>query len=353
MQYRKLGNSGISVSNLTLGTMGFGTETEQTEAFAIIDAFFEAGGNMLDTADVYGGGASEELLGRWLADRPKDVTDRVVLATKARFQTGKDLNDVGISRRHLARALDASLRRLRVEAIDLYQMHGWDALTPVEETLTFLDSAVRSGKIHYVGLSNFTGWQLQLTLSTAKAMGLQVPVTLQQKYSLTAREIEYEVIPAALHNGVGLLPWSPLASGFLSGKYTRGLGAGGDTRLGSDNAMMRHIGKDLFAEERNWKILDVVQQIAAETGVNASQVALSWISNRLSVASTIIGARTMAQFRDNLPAADLRLSEDATARLDEVSAPAPDDYPYGMFGVLQRHRYIDSSEPALRELPPA
>lgn len=222
MKYSKLGNSGLSVSNLTLGTMGFGTETGEPEAFAIIDAFLEAGGNMLDTADVYGGGASEELLGRWFASRPTALTDRVVIATKARFGTGKDINEVGTSRRHLSRALDASLRRLGVEAIDLYQMHGWDPLTPVEETLTFLDAAVRAGKIHYAGLSNFTGWQLQLAVSTAKAMGLQLPVTLQQKYSLTSREIEYEVIPAALHNEIGLLPWSPLASGFLSGKYTRG-----------------------------------------------------------------------------------------------------------------------------------
>ena len=214
--------------------MGFGTETPEDEAFAIIDAFLEAGGNMLDTADVYGGGASEELLGRWRSSRPDDLTDRVVLATKARFGTGKDVNDAGTSRRHLDRALNTSLRRLGVEAIDLYQMHGWDPLTPVEETLSFLDAAVRAGKIHYVGLSNFTGWQLQLVLSTAKAMGLHVPVTLQQQYSLASREIEYEVIPAALHNNIGLLPWSPLASGFLSGKYRRTVDAGADTRLGSE-----------------------------------------------------------------------------------------------------------------------
>lgn len=351
MQYRRLGNSGLSVSNLTLGTMGFGTETPEDEAFAIIDAFIEAGGNMLDTADVYGGGASEELLGRWRSSRPADLANRVVFATKARFGTGKDVNDAGISRRHLDRALNTSLRRLGVEAIDLYQMHGWDPLTPVEETLTFLDAAVGAGKIHYVGLSNFTGWQLQLVLSTAKAMGLQVPVTLQQQYSLASREIEYEVIPAALHNDIGLLPWSPLASGFLSGKYGKGGDAGGDTRFGSGNAMFRHIGNDLFASESNWKTLEVVKQIASEIGVTPSTVALSWVTNRPSVTSTIIGARTMKQFEENLPAADLRLDEQATARLDDVSAPTPNDYPYGLFGTLQRHRYIDSSDQALRELP--
>jgi aryl-alcohol dehydrogenase-like predicted oxidoreductase len=353
MKYRKLGNSGVSVSNLALGTMGFGTETPEPEAFAIIDAYVGAGGNMLDTADVYGAGASEELLGRWRASRPADVTNSVIFASKARFGTGPAVNDVGTSRRHLSRALDTSLRRIGVEAIDLYQMHGWDELTPVEETLTFLDAAVRAGKINYIGLSNFTGWQLQLVFSTAKAMGLQLPITLQQQYSLASREIEYEVIPAALHNHMGLLPWSPLASGFLSGKYTRKKEAESDTRFGSDSAMFRHIGKDLFTSDRNWAILDVVREIAGEIGASVSQVALSWVSNRPGVSASIIGARTMVQLNDNLAGADLALSADAATRLDEVSANTPNDYPYGLFGRLQRHRYIDSSDQALRELPPA
>lgn len=353
MQQRKLGNSGVSVSNLALGTMGFGTETPEAEAFAIIDAYVEAGGNMLDTADVYGSGASEELLGRWRSSRSADVTDTILIASKARFGTGPDMNDVGTSRRHLSRALNTSLKRIGVEAIDLYQMHGWDPLTPVEETLTFLDAAVRAGKIHYIGLSNFTGWQLQLVLSTAKDVGLQLPITLQQQYSLASREIEYEVIPAALHNSIGLLPWSPLASGFLTGKYTRNEAAAPDTRFASDSAMMRHIGKDLVTSNRNWAILDVVREIAGEIGASVSQVALSWVTNRPSVSASIIGARTMAQLEDNLAAADLVLSADATTRLDTVSANTPNDYPYGLFGVLQRHRYIDSSDQALRELPPA
>ena len=214
MKYRTLANTGTVVSNLALGAMDFGAATEEDDAFAILDRFVEAGGNLVDTANVYGGGASEELLGRWFASRPADVTDRVVLATKARFGTGPDVNENGTGRRNLDRALTASLRRLGLEKVDLYQMHGWDPLTPIEETLRFLDDAVRAGKIHYIGLSNFTGWQMQLTLSTASALGLQLPVTLQQQYSLTCREIEYEVIPAVLHNHIGLLPWSPLASGF-------------------------------------------------------------------------------------------------------------------------------------------
>lgn len=350
MKYRKLGSSGLSVSNLTLGTMGFGTETPEAEAFSILDAFLDTGGNMIDTADVYGGGASETLIGRWLTSRSTSVTDRVVIATKARFGTGPDVNDVGSSRRHLDRSLNTSLSRLGVESIDLYQMHGWDPLTPVEETLTFLDAAVRSGKIHYVGLSNFTGWQLQLTISTARAMGLQLPITLQQQYSLACREIEYEVIPAAIYNGIGLLPWSPLAHGFLTGKFTRGAKAGSDCRLGSDNAMFGHIGKELFGTERNWATIEVVRQIAEQIGATPSQVALSWVTDRAAVTSTIIGARTMDQFKDNIAAAELNLDAEAVSKLDAVSAPTPDDYPYGRFGTLQRARYIDSSDQALREL---
>lgn len=350
MKYGRLGQSGVSVANLTLGTMGFGTETPEPEAFAILDAYIEAGGNMLDTADVYGGGASEELLGRWRASRPADVTDKVLFATKARFGTGPSVNDAGSSRRHLDRALHTSLKRLGVDAIDLFQMHGWDPLTPIEETLSSLDAFVRAGKIRYIGLSNFTGWQLQLAVSTAKAMGLQMPVTLQQQYSLACREIEYEVVPGALYNGIGLLPWSPLAAGFLAGKYKRAAKPEGG-RLSSDKPMTKHIANSFLDSDRNWDTLDAVKDIAATVGATPSQVALSWLTIKPVVASTIIGARTMAQLVDNLAAADLELDGGAIIRLDSVSAPTPDDYPYGLFGVLQRHRYIDSSEQALRELP--
>lgn len=349
MKYRKLGNSGLSVSNLILGTMGFGTETPEKEAFSILDAFLEAGGNAIDTSDVYGKGASEELLGRWRASRA-DATSRLVIATKARFGTGPDVNDVGSSRPHLHRALQTSLRRLGVETIDLYQMHGWDPLTPVEETLTFLDAAVCAGKIHYIGLSNFTGWQLQLVLSTAKAMGLQMPITLQQQYNLIYREVEYEVVPAALHNDIGLLPWSPLAAGFLSGKYVRGTNSGDGGRLASDNPMTQHQAKQIHNDDKKWATLDAVRDIAKQTGATPSQVALSWITNQPSVTAPVIGARTMAQLQDNLAAADLVLDAEMTAKLSAVSSPLPDDYPYGRFGELQRKRYIDSSDQGLREL---
>ena len=342
--------TGTIVSNLALGAMGFGTETADADAFAILDRFVEADGNLLDTANVYGGGASEQVLGRWFASRPTDVTDRVVLATKARFATGPDTNDNGSSRRSLDRALTASLRRLGRDSIDLYQLHAWDPLTPVEETLRFLDDAVRAGKVHCIGLSNVTGWQLQLIVSTATAMGLHVPVSLQPQYRLVSRELELEIVPAARHNGIGLLPWSPLASGFLTGKYQRGERAGGDTRAGSGSAMFDHIFDDLARKEQNWATLDVVRDIATERGVLPSQIALSWVADRPGVVAPIIGARTLQQLEQNLVAGDLVLSEDETARLDRVSAPTPNDYPYGPFGAKQRDRYIDSSDAVIGEL---
>ncbi|KQS54777.1 dehydratase [Geodermatophilus sp. Leaf369] len=350
MQYRLLPGTGIAVSNLALGTMGFGTETEEDEAFAILDRFVEAEGNLVDTANVYGAGASEELLGRWFASRPAEVTDRVVLATKARFGTGPDTNEAGTSRRNLTRALDASLRRLGRDTVDLYQLHGWDPLTPIEVTLRALHDAVRAGKVLHIGLSNFTGWQVQLAVSTARASGLAVPVTLQPQYSLVSREIEYEIVPAALHNGLGLLPWSPLASGFLSGKYRKGEQAGTDTRAGAGNPMNEHIFSDLAAKDQNWATLDVVREVAAAHDVSPGQVAYSWVTNRPGVTAPITGARTLHQLEQNLVAGDLTLSAEETARLDEVSAPTPNDYPYGPFGTKQRERYLDSSDQAIGEL---
>jgi aryl-alcohol dehydrogenase-like predicted oxidoreductase len=350
MKYRTLASTGTSVSNLALGAMGFGTETEESEAFAILDRFVEAGGNLVDTANVYGGGESEKLIGRWFADRPADVTDRVVLGTKVRFGTGPDANEAGTGRRNLDCALTASLRRLGREDVDLYQLHGWDPLTPIEETLGFLDDAVHAGKIHYIGLSNFTGWQLQLALSTAKALGLQVPVTLQPQYSLVCREIEYEVVPAALHNHIGLLPWSPLASGFLTGKYEQGAKPPSGARMGSGNPFSDRTFRLLAAKDQNWATLDAIRDIAKSIGATPSQVALSWLTNRPAVTAPIIGAKSLKHLEENLAGADLELDDASTERLDDVSAPTPDDYPYGPFGEKQRGRYVDSSDQVIKEL---
>src|ERR1700712_3034722 len=234
MRYRTLGNSGCSVSELCLGTMTFGAETDQSGAHAQLDRFVEAGGNLVDTADVYSAGVSEEIIGRWLADRSTEVTEPVVLATKGRFPMGTDPNGAGLSSRHLTRALDASLRRLGRESVDLYQVHAWDPWTPLPETLRTLDGFVRSGKIRYYGLSNFTGWQLTKAVHLARPLNLAEPGTLQPQYSLIVREIEWEIVPAVLDAGMGMLPWSPLGGGYLSGKYRRDERPTGQTRLGEN-----------------------------------------------------------------------------------------------------------------------
>ncbi len=345
MEYRKLGNSGALVSTLALGTMNFGTpETPEAEAFTQLDAFIEAGGNLIDSADVYNGGVAEETVGRWLTARPREVTDRAVIATKGRTRTGTDVNDAGTSRRHLDRALDTSLRRLGTDTIDLYQLHAWDPLTPIEETLAFLDSAVRAGKIRYAGLSNFTGWQLQLAVSTAQASGYPVPVTLQAQYNLITRETEWEMIPAALHNGLGILSWSPLASGFLTGKYSRGETRPTDTRAGQDHALYQYTSSNYENSDRTWNAVDAVERVAKETGLSPVQVALGWVTSQPGVTSAIVGARNTQQLAGNLAAADLRLDADALATLDAASDPKPAPYPYGPFGSAQRDRVADGPE---------
>src|SRR3954453_9846783 len=214
--------------------MTFGRETDEEGSHAQLDRFLDAGGTLVDTADVYSGGVSEEIIGRWLAKQSSGVREGVVLATKGRFPMAEGPNGVGLSRRHLADALDGSLRRLGVERVDLYQLHAHDSWTPIEETLRFLDDAVRAGKIHYVGLSNFLGYQLQRAVNVAEFRGLTVPVTLQPQYNLLVREIEWEIVPAAQANGLGLLPWSPLGGGWLTGKYSRGERPAGGTRLRGD-----------------------------------------------------------------------------------------------------------------------
>ncbi len=341
MKLRTLGRSGAAVSSYALGTMTFGTESDEEQAHAQLDAFVEAGGTLVDTADVYSAGASEEIIGRWLAARPRAVTDALVLATKGRFPTGSGANDVGLSRRHLRSALEASLRRLGVEHVDLYQVHSWDPLTPVEETLGFLDDAVRAGKISYAGLSNFTGWQLQRAVDVAEHRGLASrPVTLQPQYNLLAREIEWEIVPAALASGLGLLPWSPLGGGWLTGKYRRDQAPVGATRLGENPNRGVEAYHRRAAAERTWAVVDTVARIAAEQGCSMPAVALSWLHDRPGVTSVILGARTVDQLRENLAAVHVRLSPEQTAELDRVSDPGAADYPYGGPGLEQRSRVL-------------
>ena len=339
MDYRTLGRSGCAVSSVCLGTMTFGTETGQAAAHQQLDQFIDAGGTLVDTADVYSRGASEEIIGRWFASRPAQVTERVVLATKGRFPLGGAPNDAGLSAVHLTRALDASLRRLGRDAVDLYQVHAYDPLTPLEETLRTLDGFVRSGKIRYYGLSNFTGWQLTKTVYLARELNAAPPVTLQPQYSLLAREIEWEIVPAAMDAGLGLLPWSPLGGGWLSGKYRRDERPAGATRLGEDpdRGMEAY---DRRSSDRTWRVIDAVQTVAEDRGASMAEVALAWVTGRPAVSSTILGARTTDQLQTNLRAAGLRLTPDETAVLDAASDPDPVDYPYGKLGVQQRTRSL-------------
>ena len=339
MRYRLLGKSGCAVSELCLGTMTFGAETDEAGSHEQLDLFVEAGGTLVDTADVYSAGVSEEIIGRWLAVRPADVTESVVLATKGRFATDSRPNGNGLSARHLTRALDASLGRLGVDTVDLYQVHAFDPHTPMEETLRTLDGFVRAGKIRYYSLSNFTGWQLTKAVLTARALGLREPVTLQPQYSLIVREIEWEVVPAALDAGMGLLPWSPLGGGWLSGKYTRDQRPTGETRLGEDPGRGMEA-YDRRGSDRTWRIIDAVERVATDRGISMAEVALAWVNNRPAVVSTILGARTTEQLAANLRAADLELTAEEQASLDEASDLAATDYPYGELGIEQRSREL-------------
>ncbi|WP_284979859.1 aldo/keto reductase [Arthrobacter sp. fls2-241-R2A-200] len=340
MHFRTLGNSGAVVSTYALGTMTFGAEATEETSHSILDAYVASGGNFIDTADVYSAGVSEEIIGRWLARRP-DAKDRLVLATKGRFPMGETPNDVGTSRKHLTRALDDSLRRLGVEQIDLYQMHAWDPITPLEETLRFLHDAVSAGKIAYYGFSNFLGWQLTKAVHVAKAHGWSAPVTLQPQYNLLVREIESEIVPASLDANIGLLPWSPLGGGWLSGKYKRDEAPVGATRLGENPSRGMEAWQARNEDPRTWDVIETVEKIAEDHGVSASQVSLAWLADRPAVTSVILGARNLEQLADNLAAADLELTPEETERLTVASEPRVGVYPYGPMAVQQRSRKME------------
>jgi aryl-alcohol dehydrogenase-like predicted oxidoreductase len=340
MHYRTLGNSGATVTEQALGTMTFGAEASEEVSHQLIDAYVAGGGNFLDTADVYSSGVSEEIIGRWLASHPSDAS-QLVIATKGRFPMGLGSNNVGLSRRHLNVALDDSLRRLGVEHIDLYQMHAWDAVTPLEETLRFLDDAVSAGKIGYYGFSNYLGWQLTKAVQLAKAAGFVPPVTLQPQYSLLVRGIEHEIVPAALDANIGLLPWSPLGGGWLSGKYQRDVAPTGATRLGENPQRGMEAWQKRNDNPRTWVIIDAVREIAEAHGASMSQVSLAWLGAQPAVTSVILGARSIEQLEDNLKATELELTAEELARLTEASAPVIDDYPYGEGGTKQRSRKLE------------
>jgi aryl-alcohol dehydrogenase-like predicted oxidoreductase len=336
MEYRQLGASGLRVSALSLGTMTFGGRgkfadvgaTDLAGARRQIDRCLDAGVNVVDTADVYSDGLSEELVGEALSGR----RERVVLATKARMAMGEGANDAGLSRRHLVAACDASLRRLRTDWIDLYQVHEWDGVTPLEETLSALDALVQAGKVRYVGCSNYAGWQLSKALGVSAARGFERFVSNQIHYTLQAREAEYEIVPACVDQGVGVLVWSPLAGGLLSGKYRRGVeGPAGSRHLTDWNE------PPVRDEEQLYDIVDALVEIGAAHGVSAAQVALAWLLGRPGVSSVVIGARTDEQLADNLAATALSLSVDERARLDAASA-IPLLYPFWHQAATARDR---------------
>jgi aryl-alcohol dehydrogenase-like predicted oxidoreductase len=340
MDYRKLGNSGTIVTNLCLGTMTFGAESDEATSHAMLDDYVAAGGNFVDTADVYSTGISEEIIGRWLKAHP-GMAEKLVIATKGRFPMGQGPNDLGLSRKHLGIALDNSLKRLGVEQIDLYQMHAWDALTPLEETLRFLDDAIRAGKIAYYGFSNYLGWQITKAVWLAKSNGLAAPVTLQPQYNLLVRDIEHEIVPACQDANMGLLPWSPLGGGWLSGKYKRDQMPTGVSRLGENPKRGMEAYEARNAQQRTWDIIGAVEDIAKARNASMAQVALAWLAAKPAVASVILGVRTRDQLKDNLGAADLVLTDDERAQLDSVSKSNVPDYPYGTGGINQRNRKME------------
>ncbi|MGO9741946.1 MAG: aldo/keto reductase [Roseiarcus sp.] len=326
MEYRALGGSGIMVSTLTLGTMTFGGKAQFAKVGALgvddvrrtIDLCADHGVNLIDTADIYSFGVCEELIGEATGGKLKPG---MLMATKARFPMGPGPNDRGLSRHHLIRACEASLKRLKLDTIDLYQLHERDGLTPLEETMEALDSLVRAGKVRYVGCSNFSGWHVMKAMEIARRDG-RIPFVSQQiHYTLQAREAEYELIPISLDQKLGVLVWSPLAGGLLSGKHRRN-GAPEGTRQTAGWTE-----PPIADEGKLWDIVDELVAIGEARGVSAAQVALAWLLGRPAVTSVIIGGRTKAQFEDNLAAADLKLGAEERARLDKVSQPTL-IYPY-------------------------
>jgi aryl-alcohol dehydrogenase-like predicted oxidoreductase len=327
MEYRQLGNSGLKVSSLTLGTMTFGGQggfakvgsIGLVEARRLIDLVADAGVNLIDTADVYSSGVAEEILGEAMGGKRKPG---MLIASKARYTMGPGPNDKGLSRWHLIQACEASLRRLRTDVIDLYQVHEWDGLTPLEETLEALDNLVRAGKVRYVGCSNFSGWHVMKAMEVARREG-RIPFVSQQiHYTLQAREAEYELIPISLDQKLGVLVWSPLAGGLLSGKHKRNKAAPEGSR---QTAGWKE--PPIADEPKLWDIVDELIAVAKTHEVSGAQIALAWLLDRPAVTTIVIGGRTEAQIKDNLASVNVKLSAAERARLDKVSQPTL-LYPY-------------------------
>jgi aryl-alcohol dehydrogenase-like predicted oxidoreductase len=327
--FRTLGRSGLIVSPLALGTMTFGTQrwgSPDDVSASIFNAYIEAGGNFIDTADVYASGRSEERIGGYIGDR--NLRDRLVLATKFSFYGSEpgNPNAGGNGRKNIHRALEESLRRLKTDYIDLYWMHVWDMVTPIEEVLQSLGDLVRTGKIRYFGFSDLPAWYAIKAATLATAQAVPAPIALQLEYSLVERSIEREHVPVARECGLGITPWSPLAGGFLTGKYDRA-GAAGQGRLSGSNPFQ---GKFTKFTDRNWCILDALRTVAAQINRPLAQVALAWVSAQPGMTAPILGASKLDQLQDNLSSLDIRLTPEQLQTLDESSA-LDLAFPYGIF----------------------
>jgi aryl-alcohol dehydrogenase-like predicted oxidoreductase len=333
MEYRNLGKTGLKVSEVCLGAMHFGGPADEQTSVRILDEFVEAGGTFIDTADVYNAGESEAVLGRWLKGRDRDS---LVIATKVYGSMGDGPNDDGLSRKHILAGVDASLRRLGTDYIDLYYTHVWDTATPIEETLATLDVLVSSGKVRYLGASNVTGWQLQKAVDVAKQAGINGYSALQPLYNLLDREAEWELLAICRNEGLGVMPWSPLRAGWLAGRFHRGMEAPPEgTRVAEAAKNGLYEAWDYYDNDRTWNVLDALHAIAADTGRSVAQVALRWLIQTEPVTAPIIGPRTLEHYTDNIGAAGWSLDAEQLARLTEVSEK-PSVYPYNLLSGFDR-----------------
>jgi len=345
MQYRFMGKTGLKVSELCLGAMTFGDSSqgiignmpsikEDEEIFKVMNRFTEKGGNFIDTADIYNNGQSEICVGKWLKTKSRDD---FVIATKVRFPTGSGQNDCGLSRKHILASVEASLKRLQTNYIDLYQVHGFDIGTPLQETLVTLHDLVRAGKVRYIGASNFSGYQLQKSIDLSQRLGIESFTCLQPLYNLLSRSTEWELVPVCTNEGVGIIPYSPLSSGMLTGKYSRDSPPEKGSRLDwADNSTRsQRSGYKAQSKDSTWNIIDTVKEIAVESKKTAAQVAIRWLLQKPSVTAPIIGTKSLDQLDANMGAIGWSLTDDQMKKLDEVSA-TPLPYPYNFPTVDDR-----------------
>jgi aryl-alcohol dehydrogenase-like predicted oxidoreductase len=327
----------MRVSELCLGAMTFGREASEEESFEMMDAFASVGGTFIDTADVYSHGLSEEIVGKWLSNQERE---EFIIATKVRFPMGDGQNNLGLSRKHILDGVEKSLNRLNTDYIDLYQVHCWDPITPLEETLSTLNGLVQSGKVRYIGVSNYKAYQIQKAVDICKANNWESFISLQPLYNLLDRSLEWELVEVCQNEGLGIIPWSPLRGGWLTGKYRRDMNADDlpeDFRISKATKEGWSERWDAYNTERTWNVIDTLMDVAEKLGKSPAQVALNWVKNQPAVTAPIIGARNMKQLNDNLGCVDWTMSADIRAQLSEVS-DMPGPYPHDFVGNAVKRR---------------